>query len=176
MQNGERNRMIMFSGHRRRKKQPTFPTSLSGALGSNPVQNLVGLASTKSHPIFHCRKCVAIATRPSHLSFSYRACIFDLHHPLLPSASRSITPHLISPLWLAFFLSCPPSYRWPSQMDGRWIAMQRGGWGGGGGGAKRSPVARCKKEEGWKRELTCCLAGNKIAAAPEELDAKSIWK
>lgn len=139
---------------RRGRKSTAHSRRVSGGLGPNPVQNLVALASTKSHPIFHLRKCVAIATRPSHLLLPYRACIFDLHHPLLPSVSQSITPHLISPLWLAFSppsLSCPPSNCWPSQMDGRWITMHTWGWGGWWRG---SPVAPCGRCEGWKREST----------------------
>lgn len=138
----------------------------SGGLGSNPIQNLVALASTKSHPIFHRRRCVAMATRPSHLPIPYRVCILDLHHPLLPSASQSITPHLISPLRLAFSLSCPPSNRWPSQTDGWWITMR-------GGGDTCSAVQE-RGGMGWER--TCCMPGNEVVEASEELDAKSIWK
>lgn len=124
--NGVRNRILMCRRGEVGKTVYIPNESVSGGLGSKPVQNLVALASTKSHPIFHCRRCVAIATRPSHLPIPYRACIFDLHHPLLSSTSQSITPHLISPLWLAFFLSCPPSNCWPSQADDPWITMRRG--------------------------------------------------
>lgn len=105
----ERKRDISARQAGREGAAPSIPGCVRWFGIKPPIQNPVALASTKSHPIFHRRRCVATATGPSHLPIPYRVCILDLHHPLLPSASQSITPRLISPLRLAFSLSCPPS-------------------------------------------------------------------
>lgn len=131
---GESDRGGVFTGTYWRHKNTSMRstpmhacTQMSGISFLSPPQTSPGPKPCSHHfnettAIFHHGRCVAVATRPSHLQIPYWVCTYRLPPPHT-NQSIILSSHLS--LLIGLSLWCPPSKYWPSYTTDCRMTMRR---------------------------------------------------